>query len=338
MQWQSSVWSQAADCIHKAYTHKLTHECVFKFAIPVTITAPPVLSVCPVLDCWYVKEKPGSFPSAMTQEKSLLYIRTSADQTGPEQNHPADIDPKRVYHVSAGSLCSSSLLTVEGAVEKPQCEINPFTPQPAHVDWSLSLTSGGGSPARPGADWLSTSITAHKGDIGVSSILRVSTATGQATAVLSVFSHTPVLRSRLGVLASLDCGFSVLPGWQDPGSGFAVEWRYQFRGEGRLVYAYNGQTDRLEERSAQQEEASMDLEALHQTGNASLLLHNVDVHHGGTFICTVYLPYILAQVAMELEVIGKYLTCTTRLHTCISTVCLPAMYTGTDSNGAGGHG
>ncbi|XP_058864965.1 tapasin-like isoform X1 [Acipenser ruthenus] len=267
--------------------------------------APPVLSVCPVLDCWYVKEKPGSFPSAMTQEKSLLYIRTSADQTGPEQNHPADIDPMRVYHVSdpAGPLCSSSLLTVEGAVEKPQCEINPFTPQPAHVDWSLSLTSGGVSPARLGADWLSTSITAHKGDIGVSSILRVPTATGQATAVLSVFSHTPVLRSRLGRAARLDCGFSVLPGWQEPGSGFAVEWRYQFRGEGRLVYAYNGQTDRLEERSAQQEEASMDLEALHQTGNASLLLHNVDVHHRGTYICTVYLPYILAQVAMELEVI-----------------------------------
>ncbi|KAK1155068.1 tapasin [Acipenser oxyrinchus oxyrinchus] len=273
--------------------------------------APPVLSVCPVLDCWYVKEKPGSFPSPCTQEKSLLYIRTSADQTGPEQNHPADIDPKRVYHVSdpAGTLCSSSLLTVEGAVEKPQCEINPFTPQPAQVDWSLSLTSGGVSPARLGADWLSTSITAHKKDIGVSSILRVPTATGQATGNhdeatrFSVCSLTRSLRSRLGQAARLDCGFSVLPGWQDPGSGFAVEWRYQFRGEGRLVYAYNGQTDRLEERSAQQEEASMDLEALHQTGNVSLLLHNVGVHHGGTYICTVYLPYILAQVAMELEVV-----------------------------------
>ncbi|XP_041081992.1 tapasin-like isoform X2 [Polyodon spathula] len=270
-----------------------------------TYRAHPVLSVCPMLDCWYVEEKPGSFASAVKQEKSLLYIRTTADQTGPEQNHPSDIDPKRVYYVSdpAGPLCSSSLVSVEGAMEKPQCEINPFTPQPAQVVWSLSLTSGGVSPVRLGADWLSSSITAHNVDIVVSSILRVPTATRQATAVLSVFSHTPVLRSRLGQSARLDCGFSVLPGWQDPGSEFAVEWRYQYRGEGRLVYAYNGQTDRLEERSAQQKEADMDIEALHQTRNASLVLHSVSVHHRGTYICTVYLPYILAQVAMELEVI-----------------------------------
>ncbi|MGH0160493.1 UNVERIFIED_CONTAM: hypothetical protein FKN15_057566 [Acipenser sinensis] len=231
MQWQSSVWSQAADCIHKAYTHKLTHECVFKFAIPVTITAG--------------KTRLG------LQQNSVRSLALSLI-TGPRK-------PRLCTMPEIITICKLAVIAL--------------------ICISYML------------------------------VLSVFSSLSSLSAVLSVFSHTPVLRSRLGRAARLDCGFSVLPGWQDPGSGFAVEWRYQFRGEGRLVYAYNGQTDRLEERSAQQEEASMDLEALHRTGNASLLLHNVDVHHRGTYICTVYLPYILAQVAMELEVIVAVEAC-----------------------------
>lgn len=120
--------------------------------------------------------------------------------------------------------------------------------------------------------------------------------------VLSVTSKTMSAQARLGKPVLLDCGFWVDPSSPLSGSGFAVEWRYQFRGEGRLVLAYDGKTDRLAE--TQEEGASLDIEALHKSGNASLVLDEAKVRHSGTYICTVYLPYLLSQVALELEIVG----------------------------------
>lgn len=121
--------------------------------------------------------------------------------------------------------------------------------------------------------------------------------------VLSVTSKTVSVQSRLGEPVLLDCTY-----WADPsspltGSGFAVEWRYQFRGDGRLVLAYDGKTDRLAE--AREEGATLDFEGLHRKGNASLILQEAKAHHSGTYICTVFLPYLVAQVTVELEVIGE---------------------------------
>lgn len=102
----------------------------------------------------------------------------------------------------------------------------------------------------------------------------------------------------------LDCGF-----WVDPSSplasesDFAVEWRYQFRGEGRLVLAYDGKTDRFAD--TQEKGATLDFEAVHERGDASLILQKAEVRHSGMYICTVYLPYIVAQVTMELEIVGE---------------------------------
>lgn len=116
-------------------------------------------------------------------------------------------------------------------------------------------------------------------------------------------SKTVSVRSRLGEPVLLDCGF-----WADPssplsGSGFAVEWRYQFRGNGRLVLAYDGKTDRLAD--TQEEGATLDFEALHKSGNVSLILQEAEVRHSGMYICTVYLPYLVAQVTVELEIVGE---------------------------------
>lgn len=112
-------------------------------------------------------------------------------------------------------------------------------------------------------------------------------------------------KTRLGDPVTLDCNF-----WADSSSplvtsGFSVEWRYQTRGDGRLVLAYDGKADRLAD--THEEGAALDFEGLHKNGNASLILEEAKVRHAGTYICTVYLPYLLAQVAMELEVVGKRL-------------------------------
>lgn len=121
--------------------------------------------------------------------------------------------------------------------------------------------------------------------------------------ILSVFSKTSIVRSRLGESVLLDCGYWVDPSSPLHDSGFAVEWRYQFRGEGKLVVAYDGLNDRFADMSGT--DAELDLTALYETRNASLLLKEARVSHVGTFICTIYLPHLLAQVALELEVVGE---------------------------------
>lgn len=121
--------------------------------------------------------------------------------------------------------------------------------------------------------------------------------------VLTVSSQTVSVQARLGKPVTLDCGFWVDSSSPLAQSGFAVEWRYQFRGEGRLILAYDGKSDRFAD--MQEEGASLDIEALHAHRNTSLLLDEARVRHSGTYICTVYLPYLLAQVALDLEIVGE---------------------------------
>ncbi|KAM9340087.1 TAP binding protein (tapasin), tandem duplicate 1 [Symphorus nematophorus] len=264
-------------------------------------------SSCPVLECWFVQEKVGrggGLTAATDQEKSLLHIRKDKHSHSEDsQNSPSGINPDRVYFVTdpAGTLCHRCLNPPSGSVTKPQCEINPFLPQPCTLKWVAALTDSALSPIYLQADWFSTSHRGLNDQLTISSITRAPTGTKEHNVILSVTSKTVSVRSRLGEPVLLDCGF-----WADPsspltGSGFAVEWRYQFRGDGRLVLAYDGKSDRLAD--TQEEGATLDFEALHEKGNASLILEEAKVRHSGMYICTVYLPYIMAQVAVELEIV-----------------------------------
>ncbi|KAJ8288034.1 hypothetical protein COCON_G00006930 [Conger conger] len=261
---------------------------------------------CPVVECWFVQEKPGhGFPAAMSQDKSLMYVRISPDSTRAEsqQKPPVGIDPSRIYHVTdpSGSLCSPSLHSPEGSVKKPQCEINPFLPHPSLVNWAAPLTRSGLSPVYLEADWFSASLKGLDEQLVLSSVIRAAKTTNELNVILAVYSTSALVRSRLGVPVVLNCWF-----WKESSSplselGFAVEWRYQFRGEGRLVVAYDAKNDRLAETS--EKGAELDISGLHQTGNASLLLEDAQVRHTGTYICTIYLPYLLAQVTIDLEIV-----------------------------------
>ncbi|KAG7457604.1 hypothetical protein MATL_G00228840 [Megalops atlanticus] len=224
---------------------------IYKLSLVAFIYALQVYgTTCPVLECWFVQEKPGrggGFPAAMSQEKSMLYIRTDPDstETGSKQNPPNDINPTRVYYVT--------------------------DPAP--------LTDSAHSPIYLQADWLSASLQGLDGQLTLSSVMRAPTATNKPSVILSVSSRTVSVRSRLGEPVLLDCGF-----WTDSssplsGSGFSVEWRYQFRGEGRLVLAYDGKSDRLAETA--EEGAELNFTALHQTGNASLTLQEAQCEAAG---------------------------------------------------------
>ncbi|KAJ8372453.1 hypothetical protein AAFF_G00288980 [Aldrovandia affinis] len=264
-------------------------------------------TTCPVLECWFVQERSGrggGVAAGMSQEKSLLFVRTDPDdtRTGSKAAPPTDIVPARIYQVTdpGASLCSTPLHPPEGSIRKPKCEINPFLPQPSTVQWAAPLTDSAHSPIYLQADWFSASLQGLDGQLRLSSVMRDPTATNKPSVVLSVYSRTASVHSRLGAPVVLDCGF-----WTEFSSplsavGFSVEWRYQFRGEGHLVLAYDGKSDRLAETA--EEGAELDIAALHQTGNASLILQEAQVRHSGTYICTVYQPYLLAQVAIDLQI------------------------------------
>uniref|UniRef100_A0A671LK39 Ig-like domain-containing protein n=1 Tax=Sinocyclocheilus anshuiensis TaxID=1608454 RepID=A0A671LK39_9TELE len=224
--------------------------------------------------CWFVQEKPGhggGFSVPMSQEKSLMFIRTEAfsEESRSELHPPADIS------FFQDLLCDRAALNPpKVSVNKPKCEINPFMPHASMVRWASALTDSAQSPVYLQADWFSVAAQ------GLDEQLTLSNPKGRAV-ILSVSSKTPVVRSRLGEAFLLDCGFWVDPSSPVHGSGFSIEWRYQFRGEGRLVLAYDGKNDRFAETS--------------ETG--------ADIDITGTYICTVYLPHLLAQVAVDLEIV-----------------------------------
>ncbi|KAM9476946.1 tapasin-like [Clarias gariepinus] len=260
-------------------------------------------SRCSVLECWFVQERPGGggFSAGMSQEKAALYIRTDSEKI--EQESPSDIDPSRIYYVSdpASTFCSAALHPPEGTVNKPQCEINPFNPQASMVKWAAPLTASAQSPIYLHADWFSVAAQGLNKELTLANVMRAPSGSKEPSVILSVSSKTSAVQSRLGEPVLLDCGFWVNPSSPLHDSGFAVEWRYQFRGEGRLIVAYDGKNDRFAESS--ETDGDLDIVGLYKTGNASLVLKEAQVRHVGTYICTVYLPHLLAQVALELEIV-----------------------------------
>ncbi|XP_013925047.1 PREDICTED: tapasin [Thamnophis sirtalis] len=111
-------------------------------------------------------------------------------------------------------------------------------------------------------------------------------------AVLSVFTRTPHLESRLGQDVLLDCGFSAPP------TAFSVEWRHQHGGAGQVILAYDGATQHM---AVSEEGARLFLDP--ESSNVSLQLQGAQVRHEGTYICSVYLPHLQAQQAVELKIV-----------------------------------
>ncbi|XP_061787515.1 tapasin-like isoform X1 [Nerophis lumbriciformis] len=255
-------------------------------------------SHCPVLECWMVPDKARAGASN-NQEKVLLNVRTDGHHAASQDAPPDGI--KRIYSVGdpAATLCHRSLCPLSGSAHKPVCEISSFLPHPSTVKWAASLTESAFSPLYLQADWMAASIQGLDAQLGVSNVLRATTGTSDLDVVLSVSTTTVAVTAGLGEPVLLDCQF-----WADrasPLSGFAIEWRHQFRGSGEMILAYDGKADRLSDTPEQG--ATIDFAGLHQNRNASLIIRETKVSHTGTYICMVYLPNLLAQVTMELEIL-----------------------------------
>ncbi|KAJ6651931.1 hypothetical protein lerEdw1_015912 [Lerista edwardsae] len=277
------------------------------------------------LGCWFVEEVGGGggggsvMPSALRQRRALLLLPPPGrrmDEARLESALPPEVESRLAFQIldPSGTLwggreASSAPLWL-GAdpldSDAASCEISAYAPQEAHVPWAAGLVGPEGCPrSLERGRWFITSIQNPDLGYGVSSILNeeeepvspwkpdaAASGVTTATAVLSVFTRTPRLQSRLGRAVLLDCGFSA------PSGPFSVEWRHQHRGAGRVVLAYDGAARRV---SVAAEGAELFLDA--GSGNASLHLRGVGVRHEGTYICTVYLPHLHAQQALELKVV-----------------------------------
>lgn len=259
---------------------------------------------CPVIDCWYMLERgrSGGLASAANQVKSLLFIKKDEQQHDRQSvNTPTDIEHVFFITDPSGSLCHRALNPPKGSIKKPICELNPFQPEPSSLKWVAPLTDSAQSPLYLQARWFAATIHGVDKEMSVTSVIRTPNPSERNDVILSVTTKTVSVAARLGEPVLLDCSFWVEPSSPLHGAGFAVEWRYQFRGNGRLVLGYDGKTDRLSD--IRDEGATLDFDGLHQNGNASLILSEAKVKQSGTYICSVHVPYILAQVTLELEIV-----------------------------------
>ncbi|KAK7899334.1 hypothetical protein WMY93_020187 [Mugilogobius chulae] len=259
-------------------------------------------SSCPVMECWYPVEKGrgGGLASAANQVPALLFIKTE-EQQHDSVNTASESDYSFFITDPSASLCHRALNPPKGSIKKPHCELNRIQPQPSSLQWVAPLTESEKSPLYLGAQWYAATIHGLDKEMSVTTVIRSPLEADKHNVILSVTTKTVYVTARLGEPAMLDCSY-----WVDPSSplhdaGFSVEWRYQFRGNGHLVLGYDGKADRLSDIG--EKKATLDFEGLHQNRNASLILTETRVKQSGTYICSVHVPYLLAQVALELEIV-----------------------------------
>eukprot|EP00079_Xenopus_tropicalis_P012111 XP_002938728.2 PREDICTED: tapasin [Xenopus tropicalis] len=241
------------------------------------------------LACVLVEEIGGggsSIPRTIRQTPVELYLMDPLNlipeapiTSSPETLHLHVIDP-------SGKLLSPRLSS---------CEVTYLLPQEVPLAWVRSLTEEKRSPRALGHPWYSLSVKDDSDGNTVSAVLGPQgEKDDQLTVFLAVYSPSATLYARLGDPLAVPCGF-----WRGQQSRFAVEWRHRALGDGSVLYAYDGRLDRIEEIF---QGCEMNFSTLHSHGNASLLVDKVAVSDHGTFLCTIYLPYIRAQRDMQLEV------------------------------------
>ncbi|OCT67826.1 tapasin [Xenopus laevis] len=241
------------------------------------------------LACVLVEEIGGgssSIPRTIRQTPVELHLNDPLNlipvapiTSSPETLHLHVTDP-------SGKLLSPKLSS---------CEVTYLLPQEVPLAWVRSLTEEKRSPRALGHPWYSLSVKDDTSGNTVSAVLGPQgEKDDQLTVFLAVYSPSATLYARLGDPLSVPCGI-----WRGQQSRFAIEWRHRALGDGRVLYAYDGRVDRIEEIFPGYE---MNFSTLHSHGNASLLVDKVAVSDHGTFLCTIYLPYIRAQRDMQLEV------------------------------------
>ncbi|XP_053577868.1 tapasin [Bombina bombina] len=240
------------------------------------------------ISCWYVEEIPGTAtkPKSIQQTPVHLVLTDTSSLTPAPAVIPEE--GTLVYYVtdSSGKLRSR---------EFTNCEMTEHLPQEVSLDWARSLTKEEISPPSLGRTWYSMSARDETDGYSVSAVLGPQGEKDDHLAVtLAVYTPSVSQFATFDKPMTIPCGL-----WRGQQSRFSVEWRHRALGDGTVLYAYDGRLDRVAEAAP---DCRMNFTALHSSGDASLTLEKADVRYQGTFLCTVYLPYVRAQRDIQLKV------------------------------------
>nr|XP_058162547.1 tapasin isoform X2 [Dasypus novemcinctus] len=217
----------------------------------------------------------------------------------------------------AGALQAAFRRYPQGA-PAPHCEVSRYIPLLASANWVRGLTPEQTCPRTLDGPWFLVSVSSPV--LSLSSLLRPQPEpqtqpllVTMATVVLTVLTHTPTPRVRLGQDAMLDLSFAYLPPTPEaisptPGPPpFGLEWRRQHLGKGHLLLAatpgLGGQVPVPREGAVAFAAWDDDEPWGPWTGNGTLRLPAVQPSQEGVYLATVHLPYLQGQVNLELAVI-----------------------------------
>ncbi|KAG9472136.1 tapasin [Eleutherodactylus coqui] len=268
---------------------------IYKLGLILALQAAGLLAVHPIsetpsLSCWLVEDIAAteSKPRSVQQTRVLVQF---TDANGLTQSPPATTDPGTLlFYVfdPSGKL----------SLDFTFCEITYHLPQEAFMKWTRSLTAEGISTPALGKAWYTLAAGNHLDGRAVSLVLGpLGDKKDHLSVSLAVYSASATLHAHLGKPLSVPCTM-----WRGHQPRFSVEWRHRALGDGSLLYAYDGWKDKIEDRVPN---CHLNFSALHNEGDASLLIENVEISHQGTLLCTVYLPYLRAQREIQLVVTAR---------------------------------
>ncbi|KAM8952779.1 tapasin [Pelodytes ibericus] len=239
------------------------------------------------LSCWFVEEiSDGNKPRTLQQTPVHLEM---IDPSSLSIETPLDLEPSTlIYYVTD---TSGHLLSITSS----SCEMTRLLPQEVPLDWVRSLTLEELSPLSLGGPWFILSVKDKTNSNSLSVVLGpLRDKKDHLSVSLVVYSSSVTMYAHLGEPVAVPCSL-----WRGQQSRFAVEWRHRTLGEGKVLSAYDGHQDRVVEDVPG---SHLNFSTLHSQGDASLYLDKVAVSDQGTFLCTVYLPYVRAQRDIKLVV------------------------------------
>ncbi|XP_036105142.1 tapasin isoform X1 [Molossus molossus] len=265
-----------------------------------------------VIECWLVED---AGRGRLAKRPAALLLRQGPGGPPPRP----DLDPELYLkvHDPAGAL-QAAFRRYPRSAPAPHCEIGHYVPFPASADWARSLTPEQSCPRALDGTWLVVSISSPV--VSLSSLLRSQSESQResalitmATAVLTVVTHTPITRIRLGQDALLDLSFAYMPPTPEataslaPGPpSFGLEWRHQHLGKGHLLLAA---TPGLGGQMPAARDGAVAFAAWDDnepwgpwTGNGTLWLPAVRPFQEGSYLATIHLSYLQGQVTVELAV------------------------------------
>uniref|UniRef100_H3BGF6 Ig-like domain-containing protein n=1 Tax=Latimeria chalumnae TaxID=7897 RepID=H3BGF6_LATCH len=189
-----------------------------------------------------------------------------------------------------------------------ECEISRYSTQGIQVPWPNAQTGTEMVDA-----WFTGNIKHNKGKFIVTVFFKQLPENNEGNAIdilnfMSLSSHlfifnsavylvrttTPLIQTPMKKDALLDCTFAL-----DHSADVIVEWRFQYKGEKKKLFAYNGPRKQVEHT---EKGVQVLLDGIPK-GNASLLVRNIALKNEGTYTCSVYVPPLFGIHNIQLEIL-----------------------------------